>query len=410
MSIPSVTENALGYKFDWSDEQITILVNRLKQHNDGRLNGEIVITTAAPGYEPHLHQAAFNFTSSGARGKLAKDMKTRLDLDWDSILEQLSVLTLRRFRAGTPVETIWPATEEIKPPAYLVDPLVIQHYPSIIFGDPSSGKSTLAQMMICLLTLPWWDNPLGLTVTNKSHECIVFDYETDRDTVSWQLACIIRGMGLPEFGFHYRRCFLPLADDIDEALKAIESTNAKVIIIDSLGPACGGELNEAKPALALFGALRRLNRTAFILAHNSKSTEGKGKSIYGSIFFLALARSVWEIKKVQSADADEIEVGLFHRKPPPFAKLHKPLGFKFSFDGDKTVINVQDPKTVDEFLQQMGTQQRIYELLKSGAMSPKEISENLEISSGDVRTTLFRMKSKNKVIKIGENYGLVNEL
>lgn len=410
MSVPVVIENALGYNFDWKDEQININVTRLKQHTDGRLAGEIVISTTAPGYAPHLHQASFTFTSSAARGKLAKDMKARFNtLDWDVLLEQLSVKTLQHYRAGTPVETIWPATEEIKPPSYLINPLVIQNYPSIFFGDPSSGKSTLAQMMICLMTLPWDDNPLGLIVSNKVSECIVFDYETDRDTVSWQLACIIRGMNLPELGFHYRRCFLPLADDIEESIKAIESTNSKVIIVDSLGPACGGELNEAKPALALFGALRKLNRTSIILAHNSKNTDGK-KSIYGSVFFNALARSVWEIKKVQSADDNDIEIGLFHRKPPPFSKLHKPLGFKFTFDNDKTIINTQDPKTVGEFLQQMGTQQRIIELLKSGGMSPKEISENLEISPGDARVTLLRMKNKNLVTKIGENYGLVTPL
>jgi hypothetical protein len=265
-------------------------------------------------------------------------------------------------------------------------------------------------MMVCLLTLPWFDNPLGLGVTDKPNECIVFDYETDRETVSWQLACIMRGMGLPEFGFHYRRCFLPLADDIEEALKAIESTNARIVFLDSLGPACGGELNEAKPALSLYSALRKLNRTSIILAHNSKNTEGKNKTIYGSMFFHALARSVWEIKKVQTADENEIEIGLFHRKPPPFSKLHKPLGFKFSFDGDKTIINTQDPKTVGEFLQQMGTQQRILELLKTNPLSPKEIAESLEITSGDTRITLKRLKDKNKIVKVGDNYGLVTPL
>jgi hypothetical protein len=407
MSLPKITENAIGYIYEWETEHINITVSRLKQHTDGRLTGEISISTTAPGYEPHLHQASFNFTASSTREKLSKQMQVIYpECEWYGIFEQLCVYTVRKFRAGTPVETIW-TSSELSPPTYLLNPFIIKNYPTIIFGDPSSGKSTLAQLFITALTLPWDDNNLGLDIKSEVNECIIFDYETDRETIAWQIGCIQRGMGLPEFAFHYRRCFLPLADDIEEAIKVIDETGARVIFIDSLGPACGGELNEAKPALAYANALRKLNRTSITLAHNSKNVEGRGKSVYGSIFFQALARSVWEIKKVQESDEDSIDIGLFHRKPPPFSKLQKPVGFKFTFDGDKTVITTESPKTVGEFLQQMGTQQRITELLREGAMSTKEIAEALEITEANTRVAVKRLKDKNKIVKMGDKFGLL---
>jgi hypothetical protein len=407
MGLPKITENTLGYKFEWEIEHLKIEVTRLKQHSDGRLIGELSISTSAPGYEPHLHQASFNFTASSTRDKLEKKMLSVYpEGNWGVILEQLCVYTLRKFRAGTPVETIW-TSSEINPPTYLLHPFVIKNYPTIIFGDPSSGKSTLAQLFITALTLPWEENALGLTVKPEVSECIVFDYETDRETIAWQIGCIQRGMGLPEFAFHYRRCFLPLAEDIEEAMKAIDETEAKVVIVDSLGPACGGELNEAKPALAYANALRKLNRTSITLAHTAKNANGQGKSVYGSIFFQALARSVWEIKKVQENDEDSIDIGLFHRKPPPFSKLQRPAGFKFQFNGDRTLIETQAPRNVEEFKSQLGTQERICLLLREGSLTNKEISESLEITEVNTRAAVKRLKDKNKIIKMGDKYGLL---
>src|SRR3990172_1124888 len=317
MSLPQITETALGYNYHWEEERINVEASRLKYNGDGRLTGELIISTTLPGYEAHLHQASFNFTSSTTRDKLAKQMKAKCpECDWDALLEQMCVYTLRKYRSGSPVEEIWTSGESV-PPAYLIKPLIIKNYPTIFFGDPSSGKSTLAQLLIATLTLPWYDNPLNLEVVaeHEPYPCLVLDYETDRDTVQWQIGCIQRGMELPEFSFHYRRCYLPLPDDVDEIIKAIDTTGAKVLIIDSLGPACGGELNEARPALAYFNALRKLNRTSITLAHNAKNSEGKGKSVYGSMFFHALARSIWEIKKVQESGEDSFQFGVFNVKP-----------------------------------------------------------------------------------------------
>jgi len=407
MSLPKISETTLGYKFEWEKELINIDITRLKQHSDGRLIGELAISTSAPGYEPHLHQASFNFTASSTRDKLAKQMQNVFpECEWYIILEQLCVYTLRKFRAGTPAKTIW-TSSEIKPPSYLINPFLINNYPTIIFGDPSSGKSTLAQLFVTMLSLPWEDNPFGINLAPEANECIIFDYETDEDTIAWQIGCIQRGMGLPEFPFHYRRCFMPLAEDIEESIKSIEESNAKVVIIDSLGPACGGELNEAKPALAYFNALRKLNRTSLTLAHNSKNTIGQGRSVYGTIFFQALARSVWEIKKVQEAGENSIDIGLFHRKPPPFSKIHNPMGFNFEFDGDKTRIKFKSPKTVGEFMKSYGTSDRILDLLKEGPCTKDEVANELEITHDNAKVALSRLRNKNLIMKIDDKFGLV---
>ncbi len=405
MSLPKIEETPIGFIFDWEVELIKIEVTRLKQHSD-RVTGEVAISTSAPGYSPHLHQANFNFSSSTTREKLAKILQPLYkEADWYTILEQLSVYTLRKIRQGEPVITLWPL-EAKNPPEYLLEPFVIKNYPTVIYGDPSAGKSLMSQIIIALTSLPWYDNPLNVKTAQTPVKCLVFDYETDQETVSWQLGCIQRGMGLPAFPIAYRRCFSPLCDDVEQSLQAIQESEAELLIIDSLGPACGGEMNDAQPALAYFNAIRRLNITSITLAHNTKNAETKTTSIYGSVFFQALARSIWEVRKAQEAGEDTLSIGLFHRKPPPFGKLHKPLGFKFEFNEHKTMVSVEDPRTIGEILERMGTQQRITEALKAGPLSNKDLVEQLELSQGSVAMAVKRLKDKKQIIKVGEEWGL----
>jgi len=405
MSLPKITDTALGFNFEWESEYIKIDVTRLRQFRGG-VSGEINISTSAPGYSPHLHQANFSFTSTSARRELERKLSPIYkEADWYAILEQLSVYTLRKMRQGEPLITLWPL-EKQNPPEYLLEPFIIKNYPTVFYGDPSSGKSLLSQVLIALVSLPWDDNPLNIKTTEKPVKCLVFDYETDNETVSWQLGCIQRGMDLPTFPIAYRRCFAPLCDDVEQSLQAIQESEAQLLIVDSLGPACGGELNEAQPALAYFSALRRLNITSITLAHNTKNPETKNTSIYGSVYFQAMARSIWEVRKSQEAGDDILDMGLFHRKPPPFSKLHKPLGFKFSFNGHRTTVSPEDPKTIGEFLERMSTQQRIISALKNGAMSNKELMEELDLTQGSVAMAIKRLKDKNQIVKVGDGWGL----
>ncbi len=207
----------------------------------------------------------------------------------------------------------------------------------------------------------------------------------------------------------YRRCSSPLADDLEQIKQAIDEYKATCLFIDSLGLACGGDLNSAEPALRFFAALRQFKITSVILAHTARNTDSNNKHIYGSMFFEAQSRNVWELVK-SNDDEDSIVIGLYHKKPPPFGKLHKPLGYKFTFDNDnnKTYFEYNDPKSVDELLERMGTNTKIIEALKYGPLTPKELEESKGIKNP--RTALSRLKRKGIIIPIGkEAYGLVDK-
>jgi hypothetical protein len=412
LSKPNCADVLGGYAYDWEDEKIKIEVRRLNLRF-GDVNGEIIISTTSPGVTAsHLHQARFNFSDSPSRDKLAKSLSLKLEAPWSSILEQVSVYTLERFRRGEPVVHLSTHDAEIKPPEYLLRPFIIKNYPTILFGDPSGAKSLTAQVFSALLYLPWYDNPLGLSVPSSSKRVLYLDWETDEATIKWSLSCLSRGMDIGILDVAYRRCNVPLSHDLDRIQQYIGEEKADLTIFDSLGLAAGGDLNSSLSALDFWTAWRSLHTTSLILAHVAKNGEDKKRSTYGSQYFTAEARSIWEIKKSQEPDSSEMDVAMFNRKPPPFSRLHGPIGIHFDFEGDgevsdKIIIRSSQPESVEEFVKGMGTQKQIEVLLKRGPMDNRQIMEELDISDGNVRIATKRLKDKGRIIKAqGEKWGL----
>jgi len=375
------------------------------------VKGEVKIISQRPGTSGHLHQALFNFVTGNTRKIVGKILEERCPgPDWYAILEQLCVITLDRERGGEPLINLESGVD-VKPPEYLLSPIMIKNYPTVLFGDPGSAKSTVSIIISQLLMMPWEDNPLGFEVPQEPINVLYLDWETDDVTIQWQLTCLQRGMNINTLKLPYRRCALPLAQDLDQIKKYIDESHAQVIIIDSLGLACGGELKDAAPAISFFGALRQLHTTSLILAHTAKNgSEDVKKSIYGSVFFEAQARSVWQITKTPIENA--IELSLNHMKSPPFQKKQKPIGIRIEYDIDGYMdikLCEPDDTNVDIFIAKMETQNRILDLLKSGVSTVKEIAAKLNLSETNCRSKLSILKKKQLIVKVGCGYGLVEK-
>jgi hypothetical protein len=408
MSTPIITSVLGGYSLEWEPEQIKINVSRIRETRISTI-AEILITCTSPGLvSPHIKQTSFSLTANDARPKLAKELEKIYQTNWDVILEQLCIKVLAEIRRGEPVVILGQDGMKADPPEYLIDLYIIKNQPNVFFGEPGSAKTTWGLELASCVTTGWKDNPGKLVVANKKERCLWLDYETDQSVIAWQLASIKRGNNfeVPNQIF-YRRCSSPLADDLEQIKQAIDEYKATCLFIDSLGLACGGDLNSAEPALRFFTALRQLKITSVILAHTARNTDSSNKHIYGSMFFEAQSRNVWELVK-SNDDEDSIVIGLYHKKPPPFGKLHKPMGYKFTFDNDDntTYFEYNDPKNVDELLERMGTNTKIIEALKSGPLTPRELEEK---GIKNPRTPLARLKRKGIVTLIGkETYGLVD--
>jgi hypothetical protein len=263
MSKPILTKTIGGYCFNWETEQIKVDVSRIRETKIST-SAELLITCTAPGLaSPHIKQTTFSLTANDARPKLAKELSKIYNAEWDIILEQLCVKVLAEIRKGEPVVILGEQGTKVEAPEYLLDPYIIRNQPNVFFGEPGAAKTTWGLVMASVLTLGnWHDNPGRLSTHEKSERCLWLDWETDKSVIGWQLSCIQRGHGFEiPYEIFYRRCSTPLADDIEQIKQAIDEYRATCIFIDSLGLACGGDLNSAEPALRFFTAYRQLNTT-----------------------------------------------------------------------------------------------------------------------------------------------------
>lgn len=400
-----------GYDFLF-DAQITVQVRRLSiQFGDVR--GEITVSQGVTN-KTHLIQERFNYSDGASRTKLASRLEYKLKADWVNILEHVCVRTLHLYRQGDPVIELG-ADDEPKPPEYYLSPFIIKNYPTVIFGDPGSAKSLVAQVLALMVLLPWYDNPLGLFTPTQSVKILYLDWETDKATIDWSMSCIEKGMGLGLVTMKYRRCFAPLHSDIEQIAELINTNHIDIVIVDSLGPATGDDLNATGPTMNFWNAWKELRTTGLILAHNAKNNDaGKKRSIYGNQMNTAQARCIWESRKAQEADSNEMDIALFNIKSPPFSKLHSPVGIHFSFEGnkeiaDKIIMTPGQPRDIPELIAVMGTQAQILHELKREPLTTEELGDYLNLTGTNIRQACHRLKVKNQIINVGGKWGLLSK-
>jgi len=411
-----VEEIVGGFTFTWQAEKITIKVTRLRLHNsDSRVTGVIQIINSLNGLTIYP-QTSLNFTAERSRTQLAKSLSDEDNrCDWNTLIKALSKIVIERAWAGEPVRELWTHAADVKPPEYLLYPILVKGLPTVIFGEKGAAKSTLALAFYLCLTFGWQDNPLELTVPERAIKTLILDWETEGEITQYYGKRLIDGSNaklpeakrLPSVPVYHRRCSLPLADDLEQTQEWIAKIRAEVTIIDSLGAAAGGELNKPETALRFFAALRQLKTTSLILAQTSKDEDSKKKSIFGSTYFTYYTRNVWELCKGESGNEDDLDLALFHRHGN-ISKPHPPLSFHLHYNETGLTIEWQ-PFNLDEFLTKVNQLTQVLSTLKSGSLSVQEIVAKTGLKISQVSRALNNLQTKGQVVSLDRgNWGLIS--
>lgn len=404
MTEPIFENKGTKYLISWPDIKLCAEISRISMNHDST-KCMCIFTSTHEAAQPHILQTRLNLESTRGRNDLAKDLAARYQIgqsiDWKAITEYLTVKVLREYEKGEPV-IVLTSEDEAKPLEYLLHPIAPLLKPTVIFGEPGSGKSQLAVVFGMTLCLPWRDNPLRLIPPPKSVVALFLDYECDPEDVQRQLVALTKGMGLPYVELHYRRCSLPLADDIESIANHIEDIGARVLIIDSVSLAAGDDASKPNIANEYFRKIRQLHVTTISLAHTSKDKDAKTKTIFGSVMWEAGARSVWEIQGQE--EEDTFDIALFHRKAN-LSKKFNPQGYRITYKDNLPIkVSWHNPKDVAEFVEKMSTSDRIIDFLKNeGASANETISTNLTIGRNALKVALHRLKNKGLVVKLPDD-------
>jgi len=383
------------FVFNWPEYELQAQVSRIHANHE-KTTCQLLFTTTNKDSNPHLLQTNFNLTSKRSRSELAKEMVPTykpVSIDWKKLLEYLSVKALREFERGEPVIEV-SSFDEVGKIEYLLDPVIPKDKPTVLFGDPGSGKSQIVSIFAVIMAFPWYDNPMRLIAPPKPCRPLFLDYEADPDDTRRFLKKLDEGMGIGAISLFYRRCSLPIVDDLESIMSHIEEVKADCLIIDSMSLACGGDLNRMDVATAYFRALRQLHMTTISLAHTSKDRENQNKTILGSVLFEAGARSVWEVRG--NEDDSALNIGLFHRKANLSAKS-RPLGYRINYSPEAITVEWYDPKSVPEFVSRMNTNTQITQMLKAGKLSTIELHRLIGGNRANIDVAVGRLKGKGLI-------------
>ena len=381
---PIVTVTGGIYKYLWEQEQVQIILERLREDSRRTVTADITISARPEG---HIHMTRLNLLTTRGRGEVARYARERSpNHDWDAIIEQLCVLTLNHFRTGEPVVDLGGVTPPAEPVSRL-RPFVVEGEATVIYGEGGIGKSYLAGFMAALVD----QNFHTTTCQPMPGKVLYLDFETTTDIAARRFQALTRGFGFDgKSTVIYRFCHQSLPADIGEIQRIVAEHDVELIIVDSAGPACGGDPESAASAITYFTALRSLRKASITIAHRSK---GGSVGPFGSVYWVNYPRMAYELKKSQEEESDIMHVALIHRNVND-GRLQRPVSFKIQWHESGAVTVAQEELAdVPDFVGELPIADQCAVAFREHG--PKTVKEISEITGQQVRS-LSVVLSRNR--------------
>jgi len=384
------------FTYAWEALGVTVQLTRLRDQPEG-VQGEI---TVAVNGRP-LHWARVNLASLSARETLVTKLgRTHAGLPWRDLLEQVCRETTRGLRASVPTIQLEPALGVQE--RHLVDKLLVAGETNLCFADGGSCKSLLA-LGVAVAVDKKAPLPGGL-VPHQSGPTLYLDWESCREEHQERLAGLLAGLGLTApVRIHYRRMVGALADEMPAIRAEVARLAPVLVIVDSLGPACGPEPEGTDAAIRTLNALRSLTVSRLVLSHVSKlhaDLRGAARP-FGSVYVMNLPRNVWEIRRAEEHEEAAVTIGLFHRKSNRGCLL-SPFGLRFDFEGHATRLSAADLTADGALRERAGLTHSIRTLLRGGAQTIRELAEALEAKEDTVQKALYRLEKAGVVVRLAD--------
>lgn len=381
--------------FIYSYPGFTIRFDRIDEAHQS-VAAEVTIVGSMPDANGLLLQSRFSLTSSMGVPSLKKQMLEILpQLPWQQIARYTFSRTLKDWREGEPIEkvdAIEPQTDKLD---YRVWPIIVEGKPNVWHGDSGTLKTFLSELSLFMVTMP---EPKHCGLNAEPGAAALLDWEDDKYEFEYRIAALSRGMlydGVKPAQLYYRRMTRSLVEDIERLQAMVLELGIEYLVIDSAGPAVGGDPLDTKAVIQYFAALRTLQFkrtredkprpcTTLTLAHEPKNATVK--TAYGSGFWKFEARSMWEVRRNEERNTPKVNIGMYHRKANK-GMLRDSLAFTFHFASDSPLVvnvtsfNIEHDTDLSGGL---SIREQITAILKDGPKTEKELQEllpNVEKSS-----------------------------
>lgn len=282
--IPKVGRDGMGYIWEIPEHSVSIRIDYLAPK--GReLSGEFEIRHN----DKFLLQGIHSLNSTESRDRLTQALSKRTNgvVPWDRLLTLFCAAVMRKEREGE--ATQYTVAAPIPPISYLIDRIVQEHKPNLLFGPGGSGKGILAIATCIAVASARGIGPL----TVKPAVPYYFDWEDDFETFNSRVMRICTGLDIPVPHIPYRRMHGKVADHINSVARAMAQENATYAVIDSVS-ACAGSPGSGESwdhiAQKMFDSLDRVLDfqgrpiTWLLVGHVTGDSATKPDGIAGKMF------------------------------------------------------------------------------------------------------------------------------
>ena len=295
--------------------------------------------------------------------------------------------------------------------ADLEQPMLFRHFipqdlVSGLVANGGVGKSMTGSMLVLAIATGRTVGPFEPLMQGP---CLYLDWERNGKAMHQRrLTRLCRGLDIPfpqNIGYYEARGKLTAAEsDIIE--KAYEH-RAIFSVLDSIGFAAGGNLNDSDIAIMALNTLKHLPGTKVMMAHVSKSTMNTSTGATGptgSAFFWNGPQAVYELKAADPELDGSMVLAVHHSKANVGPRMRRPLGVRMTFIDPAGPIT---PEAVEIRGDEIGGESlpiktRVLDALGSlGQATTVEIAERLRLmdkgGADQVATTLRELKAGGAV-------------
>ena len=337
----NIKTNKVGSKLyiEWEREGVEAEVSRVHESKSA-LNAHVVIKytpkrVEQTGQGNHLIKRSWNLFSQQSINSVIKALESRdtFNINWESIIEQLVVTVDSNSWEVSDSSAIGnePIVYEDR---HVLYPFVRKNQINMIYGSAGIGKSYIAvTIALCVQTGIGHEGLLP-----EQGNVLYLDWESEREDLNERTVAVKQGF-IEEYDgdyldiaeFEYRKIRGSLDKVQDEISDIVYNKDIKLIIVDSVGGALQGNINDADSIAEFSGILRSYNTSILALDHVAKGNNDKP---IGSIYKEAFARNLWRMSGDHPVGSDEMEIAFEHTKTNH--KRMNPVAFDAKFYSDST--------------------------------------------------------------------------
>ena len=344
-----------------------------------------------------------NFYSKSGKGDLNRVLDKRTKGDWSDRIEQLTGIVEQALLEVDPPVVLAdmpdPGGDE-----WLMSPLLEAHEHTVVFAEGGSGKSIFALAIgVSVATkIPMVAGMFPATQVSV----LYLDWETRWQTHRTRMARLAAGRALTmPSNFFYQRMAGTFMDVVESVKLFVRTKGIGLVIIDSIGMACGGNLNDDFTAISYNNAVRVLElagATVLSLAHVPKDRLNQLNPI-GSIYFTNAPRAVWKMVGTRQPGENTTDIVISNPKANN-AALAKEIGLRLEWTENAVRFYRQDPRAVPELAVHMNNVDRIAYELRNGMRTAEQVADETGIKAPVVKATLYRWKDR-RFVQRGNEWG-----